>query len=630
MKYKLINQPNENYSAKKQILINRGFEPKEIEHYFNLSDADINEPEVFGEELLKSAATALRETIDANEDICIVVDADCDGYTSSAVLINYLHDLAPAFTESHVHYYLHEGKQHGLSDCITWIEDIGPSLVIIPDAGSNDTEHMQKLYENDIKIIILDHHEIEGEPFPRCFLINSQSPEYPNKELSGAGVVYQFCRYLDKINNVKFADWYLDLVALGLDGDMMSLKSCETRWLIFKGLEPNNIHNPFIYEMWQKNKFKLGDAPTAWGITFYIVPFVNAITRSGTLEEKELIFSSMLKFKAFKEISSNKRGHKQGEMEQLVTQAVRTCTNVKNRQTRAEEAGIELVEHLIKDNNMMEHKVLLFQLEPGQIKPEIRGLIANKLMAKYQRPCCMLTKTIKRKNVLINGCIGADGDLYYPTKVGEVYAGTGCAPKIVGVAWGSGIEEYITYEGSARGCDKVGVTEFKDICAATQVCEYTVGHQGAFGLGLRKENISAFIESTDKQLANMPNEPIYYVDYIWDYKDVNGEAILEIANMDKYWGKDVDEPVVAVQGIQVTKDMLTMMASNTCKITLPNRIAMIKFRMPDEDYNKLYSENGYVEINAVCRCNANEWGGNISPQLLIDDFEIVGGCAYVF
>ena len=608
MKYKLINQPNENYSAKKQILINRGFKSKEIEHYFNLSDADINDPEVFGEELLKSAVTALRETIDANEDICVIIDCDCDGYTSSAILINYLHDLAPAFTESHVHYYLHEGKQHGLSDCITWIEDIGPSLVIIPDAGSNDTEYMQKLYENDIKIIILDHHEIEGEPFPHCFLINSQSPEYPNKELSGAGVVYQFCRYLDKINNVKFADWYLDLVALGLDGDMMSLKSCETRRLIFKGLEPDNIHNPFIYEMWQKNKFKLGDEPTAWGVTFYIVPFVNAITRSGTLEEKELIFSSMLKFKAFKEIPSNKRGHKQGEMEQLITQAVRTCTNVKNRQTRAEEAGIELVTHLIEENNMMDHKVLLFLLEPDAIQSTIRGLVANKLMARYQRPCCMLTK------------------VEHEYKGGEIeYSKSSIFP----ILHEKG-EKYITYEGSARGCDKVGVTEFKDICAATASCEYTVGHQGAFGLGLREENISAFVESTDKQLANMPNEPIYYVDYIWDYKNVNGEAILEIADMDKYWGKDVDEPVVAVQGIQVTKDMLTMMASNTCKITLPNGIAMIKFRMPDEDYNKLYSENGYVEINAVCRCNANEWGGNISPQLLIEDFEIVGGCAYVF
>lgn len=585
MKYKLINPPNPNYYATTQILINRGI--REITDYLHLSDKDINSPTAFGKELIDGAAECFLKHLNSNSVICVIVDCDCDGYTSSAILINYICDLkSEEWMKDHVFWYMHEGKQHGLNDCMDWIEDIGPNLVIIPDAGSNDVEQLQKLYEDGREIIILDHHELEVEPFPHCYLINSQSPEYPNKELSGAGVTWQFCRYIDEKTNNNFANWYLDLVALGLDGDMMSLKSFETRVLITKGLDPNNIHNPFVYEMWQKNKFKLGDEPTAWGATFYIVPLVNAITRSGTLEEKELIFESMLKFKAFKQILSNKRGHKQGETERLVDQAIRTCTNVKNRQTRAEEAGIKLVEHLIKDNNMMDHKVLLFQLEPGQIKAEIRGLVANKLMARYQRPCCMLTKRTEN--------------------------------------------EVITYEGSARGCDRAGVTEFKDICAATGVCEYTVGHQGAFGLGLRAENIDEFIKKTDEILKDISSEPIYYVDYIWNYREVDGEKILEIAEMDKFWGKDIEESLVAIQNIQITKDMLTMMASNTMKITLPGGISMIKFRTPDEVYERLWSENGSVTINAVCRCNKNEWNGNISPQLLLDDFEIVGECAYIF
>ena len=588
MKYKLINPPNPNYYATTQILINRGI--REITDYLHLSDKDINNPTAFGKELMDGAAECFLTNLDTDSIICVIVDCDCDGYTSSAILINYICDLkSEEWMKDHVFWYMHEGKQHGLNDCMDWIEDIGPDLVIIPDAGSNDVKQLQKLYEDGREIIILDHHELEVDPFPHCYLINSQSPEYPNKELSGAGVVYQFCRYVSKVRGLAdkhIEDWYLDLVALGLDGDMMSLKSFETRVLITKGLDPNNIHNPFVYEMWQKNKFKLGDEPTAWGATFYIVPLVNAITRSGTLEEKELIFESMLKFKAFKQIPSNKRGHKPGETERLVDQAIRTCTNVKNRQTRAEEAGIELVEHLIKDNNMMNHKVLLFQLEPGQIKAEIRGLVANKLMARYQRPCCMLTKRTEN--------------------------------------------EVITYEGSARGCDRAGVTEFKDICAATEVCEYTVGHQGAFGLGLRAENIDEFIKKTDEILKDISSEPIYYVDYIWNYREVDGEKILEIAEMDKFWGKDIEESLVAIQNIQITKDMLTMMASNTMKITLPGGISMIKFRTPDEVYKKLWSENGSVTINAVCRCNKNEWMGNISPQLLLEDFEIVGNCAYIF
>ena len=85
--------------------------------------------------MLAAAASELKRAIDSKSDTCVVVDCDCDGYTSSAILINYLYDLDPEFTENHVHYYMHEGKQHGLSDCMDWIEDVGPSLVITPDAG---------------------------------------------------------------------------------------------------------------------------------------------------------------------------------------------------------------------------------------------------------------------------------------------------------------------------------------------------------------------------------------------------------------------------------------------------------------------------------------------------------------
>ena len=596
MKLELINVPSEFLTPKEQVLFNRGIPKDKINHYLNLTDDDINPPEIFGEELLSKAADVFLSHLRNDSSIVVIVDCDCDGYTSSAILINYISDLkGKDWVEDHVHWYMHTGKQHGLQDCMDWIDEINPQLVLIPDAGSNDYEQLKALHEAGKDIIILDHHEIEGEPYPGCILINSQLPQYPNKFLSGAGVTWQFCKYIDKVTLNNFADWYLDLCATGLDGDMMSLKEYETRQLIFKGLKPENIHNPLIYAMWQKNLFKLGDEPTAWGFTFYIVPFINAITRSGTQEEKELIFNAMLKFRAHKQVPSTKRGCK-GQFETIVEQAARTCTNVKNRQNKAELAGMELVEHLIEDNHMLDHKVLLFLLEPGQVKAEIRGLIANKIMSKYQHPCCMLTKRIDEE--------------------------TG----------------RITYEGSARGCDKVGITDFKGICAETGVCDYTIGHGGAFGLGLTVhypgedevdgDNLNQFIEQTDEILKDMPNEPIYHVDYIWTPSSADEKAIIEIANLAPYWGKDVEEAYIAVQGVKVTKDNIVMMKSNTCKITLPNGIAMIKFRMPDKEFDKLCSKNGFVEINVVGKANINDWNG--SGQILIENYEIVGGCAYDF
>ena len=191
-------------------------------------------------------------------------------------------------------------------------------------------------------------------------------------------------------------------------------------------------------------------------VAFYIAPYINAICRSGTLQEKQLVFESMLKYKAFEKVPSTKRGHFLGDMETIVDQAMRVVINVKNRQTKAQDVGLELLENKIETNNLLKHKVLLFLLEPGQIDRNIAGLVANKLMAKYQRPVCVLTRVVE------------DSDI---------------------PPWEENCFDIISYQGSARGCDKVGITNFKDICAATGVVEYCTGHQGAFGLGILKENI---------------------------------------------------------------------------------------------------------------------------------------------
>ena len=71
---------------------------------------------------------------------------------------------------------------------------------------------------------------------------------------------------------------------------------------------------------------------------------------------------------------------------------MRVVTNVKNRQTKAQDSGLATIEKMIEEQGLLNHKVLLFLLEPGQVDKNIAGLIANKIMAKYQRPTCILTK----------------------------------------------------------------------------------------------------------------------------------------------------------------------------------------------------------------------------------------------
>jgi single-stranded-DNA-specific exonuclease len=128
----------------------------------------------------------------------------------------------------------------------------------------------------------------------------------------------------------------------------------------------------------------------------------------------------------------------------------------------------------------------------------------------------------------------------------------------------------------------------------------------------------------------MPNEPVYYVDFIWNPTDIFGQDILDIARLEKYIGKDFTEPLVVVQNVEVTKDNIQMMKSNTVKITLPNGVSMIRFFMPDEEFKQLYSENGSVIIDVIGKCTINEWLGKEYPQIKIEDFNVRKKVAYVF
>lgn len=593
MKYQLINKINPQYDIIEQILTNRGIKYEEIGHYLNTTDEDINQPESLGADILKEGAAALIKTIYVNDPALIIVDCDCDGFTSAALLINYLYSIFPTWTENNLHYYLHEDKEHGLGDCIDWILERYFPLVICPDSSSNDYAYHQQILKHGGKVLILDHHEAERIS-PYAIVLNNQLSTYPNKELSGVGITWQFCRFLDKLLNKNIANNFLDLVALGDMADMMSLQSIETKHLILKGFQQENLKNPFIYGIAKKNSYSLGDRVTPMGAAFYIAPFVNAMVRSGTLEEKELLFKSMLINEAFKIIPSNKRGHKPGDMEKLVEQALRTATNVKNRQTRAQDAAMELIEGRIEKENMMEHKVLLFLMEPGQIDRNIAGLCANKIMAKYQRPVCILTQK---------------------QEVDQL---------------GS---SYLTYQGSARGCDKVGINNFKDICVETGAIMYAEGHQGAFGLGIAAEKINDFITATDEILKDMPNEPIYYVDYIYEGCNIKPTDILDIASLENLWGKDMDEALIAIHNLKVTKDMITLMSPDkkpTLKITLPNKIAIIQFGFSQEKFDELMPDEGYIALDIIGRCHINEWNGYTTAQLMIEDYQIVGQGKYCF
>ena len=189
-------------------------------------------------------------------------------------------------------------------------------------------------------MLVIDHHEADKISEYAC-VINNQLCNYPTKSLSGVGMVYKFCSYIDSLLGCQHADQFLDLVALGLVADMMDLRDFETRHLVTRGLE--QIRNPYFNGMVNKNQFSLRDGITPIGVAFYIAPYVNATIRVGTQDEKLMLFESMLDYRGYELVPSTKRGCK-GQTETRVEQACRNCTNIKNKQTKARDASLSIIE----------------------------------------------------------------------------------------------------------------------------------------------------------------------------------------------------------------------------------------------------------------------------------------------
>ena len=122
--------------------------------------------------------------------------------------------------------------------------------------------------------------------------------------------------------------------------------------------------------------------------------------------------------------------------------------------------------------------------------------------------------------------------------------------------------------------------------------------------------------------------------FVWiNSPDMNINDILEIANLKSIWGQGVEEPLIAVERVKVYKDNVRLMSADknpTLKITLPNGMSLIKFRSSKEEFEQFNSELGCVTINIVGKCERNIWNGIVSPQVIIEDYEIVGKTEYYF
>lgn len=581
MEYKLIAPRQDGTSFLEQILLNRGFKSREeINHYLMVDDTDLLPPTYLDH--MYEGAQLLAKHISLNSKALLIIDADADGYSSSAILLNYLNRLFPAWVQNNVDYFIHSGKQHGLEDAIKEYDWLSKNikLFLIPDAGSNDFSFHRVLADHNIDCLILDHHDVDEGYSPYACVINNQlSSQYSNKSLCGAGVTWQFCKYIDSLMQTNYAIDYMDLNALANIGDMMDVRTYETHQIIKDGLQ--RIRNPFFVEMMNRQKFQFEGGITPFGIAFYIVPYINAMVRSGTMEEKQLMFEAMLEWRSDELIPSTKRGYK-GQVETRHEQAGRTCVNVKSRQKKAQDQSLENIENIIERENLLNNKLLILRVPEEQIDKNLAGLIANQLANKYTRPTLVL--------------------------------------RIVHQPDGS-----ILYAGSGRNCSNSKLEDFRQFCLDTGCPSLAQGHANAFGCSIPAEAFDTFVEITNERLKDFDFSPCYLVDLEVDAAQFTDQDIFTIGSNADLWGQSLTEPLVAITNIKIDKNSIQYLGQDkkTLKLSFPGRkTSMIKFHIKDEEKILLDPQEGTLTLTVIGKCSLNHFNGNVTPQIMLEDFEI--------
>lgn len=510
--------------------------------------------------------------------VFVQVDSDCDGYTSAAIIISYLRRRFPALE---INYRLHKGKEHGI------ILDTIPeetTLVIIPDAGSNQVDEINALAAKGVAVIVLDHHEVNESNGPLVgsdvVIVNNQiSPRFKNKYMSGAGITYMFCRAMDYVSNTNYAEDYRDLAAIGIIADAMNMTSIGNNYLAYHGL--SNIKNKFILQVAMKQERGIPDPGnlTKIGVAFYIAPVINGVIRSGDEYDKKMVFRAMIEEDADEIFVHEWRGKTTNE--DLFQHAARLALNAKGRQDSAKKKSFEWLCSKIEENGWQNDNIIIATMdtkESAKVSANVTGLIAMELAKHYNRPCLVLRET------------------EYDGKV--------------------------MYGGSGRNGNFYGLESLLDFLQESGVVYYAAGHANAQGLFIEPEKIQALRDYANAKInPQIFDDTVFEVDY-WFHtgEPIDRDMLYEFASYDALYGNSIPQPKFAFDFNFKNTDVRFMGKNGTSvKITV-DKVSFVIFS--DSNLTALLQTKNFAHAQIIGRPQLNEWMGNVSVQVIVDDIEI--------
>jgi single-stranded-DNA-specific exonuclease len=500
--------------------------------------------------------------------IVVVADIDTDGVCSTGIMYNYLKTLTKDI--SYIHAQRSEG--HGVEKVIDKIEE-DVHLVLIVDSSSNSVEGCKLLKEMGKEVVIIDHHIMDTHN-PYALIVNCQQGGYANKDLSGSAMCYKVCQVLDEYLDLDMADDFLDLTAVGLVGDMMSVWNMENRYLIYNGI--NKIDNLGIKEILNQSNIDYKDGITSTNISFKIAPIIGACSRFDRIElALELVTTDDVDrakelTKIMIEMNENRKKEQKGTVEEIVK-------------------GIEVREDDTKNN--------IIVIISNDIDSGFRGLVATEIVEVYSKPVFVVSRIEDKKTKKVK------------------YGGSA---RSVGVIPLKSMCEDSGYFNFATGHEQAFGVEFTE-----ENFENIIKY---FNENLEADDLQKVVEyDLELHVDDIDDMDIKQVE---KFSKIVGQGFSEPKF--KIKGIIVDEKSTKKLGSHVR----AVMGKNldTVKINCEGDFALMRFRTNEkyaEDIHNFYYSNFITELTVVGSLNLNKFYNfgtkrtEITKQVFLEDYKIV-------
>ena len=354
-----------------KLVLSRKFDPTELSTIDN--DLDLNNVFLKNSDFEKSVAL-LSNSINNQENICILGDYDVDGSAATSLFIRFFESIKHPFF-----YYIPDREKDGYGATKKLFQKLilkNPDLIIMVDCGSTSNEAIDFLNQNKIKSLVIDHHEID-KPYPRANAIINPKKDTGYIEydyLCATTLVYFFLDALSqKIKSKINISDYLIYVLLATVCDVMPLRKLN-RLIALEVLKDFDIKkNLAINELFElsekKNKLNIND------LGYLIGPILNAGGRLGKSNyASQLLSSDDLDIVNIKSIELIKLNNRRKEIETLIL----------------DEIDFQTIE---KENN----NVIIYY-NPN-INEGLIGIIAARLKDYFNKPSIVITNS----NELLKG-----------------------------------------------------------------------------------------------------------------------------------------------------------------------------------------------------------------------------------